>query len=213
MSLLALPAIAVVIPVLIILSRFTKEARFLRRIKKMPVTPLHLCKDGDEIKVVGRATLYKESMKAALTNKNCFYYHIVVVKNPNKKTHTTLIKEEDGVDFKLTTNNTSVLVDTSRVSSYLKTGSEFYSGILKEAKPFLKNYMERHGSSDKGVLFNKDLHFTEWILEPGLRLTVIGKARWIEEEDPLDKTKVTKTLMVEALNEKGVYIIEDMKLL
>ena len=157
---------------------FSEKGVLERRLSKISAGNILTCKDGDVVKLAGRAMRYQKLLIAPLSKRKCVYYRIIVEKLGNKQ-NITLIDAEKGVDFFLSDGSQKALVNTEMVSSYLIPDANYSSGFMKDATDELENYLKRHSESSVSFLgTNHSLRYYEAVIELDETIVVAGKAKW-----------------------------------
>jgi hypothetical protein len=136
-------------------------------------------------RVIGEVRALDRVLEAPLTGRACVYYVTKVEEQRSTgrgSTWTTLIKERAGVPFLLDDGSGRAIVDPEGAEVALELDSRSRSGTFDDASPAEEAFLERHGRSSKGFLFNKTIRYTEAVIKPGESISVLGSG--VREPDP-----------------------------
>lgn len=193
---------------------FSKKQRLLRELKKSAAIPVSRARQGDYVKIIGKAIGGNQSLKAPLSGRPCLYYYVLVEKKGDKSWHT-YIEEEDGQDFFLETGYERAIVKPKGIHfGYKRTLFVFdhkdKSGAFNDAKPHLEQFLKRHGKESVNFIgFNKTLRYSEGIIEEGETIAVKGIAQWKTLSEPIEGYSYSKILTFTG-DEKNKLIITDL---
>ena len=168
---------------------FSERARHRRAIKRAPLVSLGDVMEGASVRVTGTVVAASDELKEApLSGRPCVLYDVEVDQRRNQGRNSAwvpVIREKDFVaSFWLEDDSGRALVQFDWPEVVLTRDANFRSGILKEPKPRLREYLSSHGESAQGIVFNKDLRYREGALEPGEQVTVLGVAHLEPDPDP-----------------------------
>jgi hypothetical protein len=163
--------------------------RLSRALKKAARVPLADVRDGDVVRVTGRARAAEEEpFGAPLSGRACLAYEVEVeeyVQHGRSGKWKSIIHETDHVDaFWLVEPRARARVQCVPASLVLDRDAKFRSGVLREPDQTLIAYLANHGQQHQGMIFNRNLRYREGIIEPGEEVTVLAVARSEPDPDP-----------------------------
>jgi len=193
--------------------------RLSRALKKAAQVPLAKVREGDVVRVTGRARpADEEPFGAPLTGRACLAYEVEVeeyVKTGRSGKWKTIIYETDHVAaFWLVESRDRALVQCRHPMMVLDRDGKFRSGVLNEPDQVLVDYLANHGQAHQGMVFNRNLRYREGIIEPGEEVTVLATARSEPDPDPtssVDGYRGRAMRMVLRSPSHGDLIISDMQ--
>lgn len=206
--------IAIIAIIAILTYYFSKKQRVLRELKKSEAIPISRAKQGDYVKIIGKAVGGNQLLKAPLSGRPCLYYYVLVEKKGDKSWHT-YVEEEDGQDFFLETGFERAIVKPKGTHfGYRRTLFVFdhkdKSGSFNDAKPHLEQFLKRHGKESVNFIgFNKTLRYSEGVIEEGETIAVKGIAQWKTLNEPIEGYTYSKLLTFIG-DEKNKLIITDL---
>jgi hypothetical protein len=164
--------------------RFRSDARIRRAIDELPGTRIADVQRGERVRIEGAMHVGRAPLVAPFTGRACAFYRAIVLRRGQITVGVIeLAREELGQDFFVTDASGRARVLGARAyvavtpDTRLETG-----GLLDDAGPRLEDFLEKHGTTSRGVLLEKRLLFTEAVLLEGMTVAVIGVAR--HEPDP-----------------------------
>lgn len=158
---------------------FSSDRVARRKIASTPIRYIRDLADEEVARVVGTAGVEK-ALRAPISGRPCAYFRVVVEEQRESDGHrhwTTILDEQEGVDFLLKDETGEVRVVTSRAKAVLEQDRSQRSGFLRDASPALEAFLRKHGQSSEGLLFNRTLRYREGAVEAGERIAVVGKVR------------------------------------
>jgi hypothetical protein len=157
-----------------VLAYFSEERRIKRALRRMKTTPIGSIRGPGLIKVEGTVVAL-ETLTAPLSGRPCTYFEVVEEK-VGDNSWRRLIHEVEERDFLLEDATGRARVELVLAHAAVTQDRHWTSGFLRDATPTIEEFLQRHGQSSKGSLFNRELRFREGVLEPGERASVIGAA-------------------------------------
>ena len=206
--------IAIIATVAILSYYFSKKQRVLRELKKSDAIPISRAKQGDYVKIIGKAIGGNQPLKAPLSGRSCLYYYVLVEKKGDKTWHT-YIEEEDGQDFFLETGYERAIVKPKGIHFGFKrtlfvVDYKDKSGVFNDAKPHLEQFLKRYGKGSVNFIgLNKTLRYSEGIIEEGETIAVKGIAQWKTLNEPIEGYSYSKLLTFTG-DEKNKLIVTDL---
>ena len=168
---------------------FSKEERINRILKKTISTNIKNSKDGDLIKVVGKAQAFQKQFTSPISRKACFYFHIIV--NQQKSDYIDdIINEKKGIPFIVESNGVKCLIKPNFSESVLKHQTKLDSGILQNSSLEVKSYLKSKGYSTKSFGIKKSLEVIESIVQTNDTIAVYGKGKWVTQKSTGEKVYV-----------------------
>ncbi|HEX2573970.1 MAG TPA: DUF3592 domain-containing protein [Polyangia bacterium] len=166
---------------------FSKRARSLRALKKLPATSIRDAQVGQRVKIVGRLVHGENTLTAPLSGRSCACY-CVTVRVESGKNSRQILEEIRSTDFFVEDGSGKALVRLAGRGAQLLIMEDVHrrSGIFKDPTPELEALLARHGESSRGGLgiFNRALKYMEGVLEQGERVAVMGVAHLEPDPDP-----------------------------
>lgn len=174
--------VAVVIVVARILGYFTKRQKTFRKYASLSFKSIDECVESEINKIKGQIVNVKPQLTTPFTKRKCCVYKAVVNRVKNGKygpVHTEVIVEEKVNDFLVEYQGEYALVRTKTAELIINRDFSDETSLFVEIEPELIKYVEDHGIATKGLIFNKNFHFSEKVLEIGEEVSVLGSGRWI----------------------------------
>ncbi|MBV8756188.1 MAG: hypothetical protein JO257_02865 [Deltaproteobacteria bacterium] len=164
---------------------FSESAKIKRELKSAPRMSLRELPESKRARVVGAAQPLERTLEAPLTGRTCMYYVVTVEQH-----HSTgrssywkqIIKEEAGVPFVLDDGTGRAIVDPRSARVALDVDGKGDSGTFDEPNERETAFLQRHGTTGQGWIFNKRLRYREAIIELGERVAILGEG--VREPDP-----------------------------
>ncbi len=176
----------VVIVIAIVGWAFSKANRLKRALRDMKAMPIGQLAENTLGKVVGQAHPVGQTLVGPLTGRPCLYYIALVeqqVSTGRSSYWKTIIKEEMGVPFQVVDISGRAIVDPRGAEVALTFDGTSKSGTFNDADPIQEAFLQRHGHSSKGWVFNKGLRYKEAMIEINEVVAVLGSG--IREPDPM----------------------------
>ncbi len=196
---------------------FSPEAKIRRTLKEARPVPISEAQAGQVVRIIGAVKPIGEPLRAPLSGKPCVFFEVTVEehRSDGSKTGswTEIIRETDVADFLVEDGTGRALVKTNAMKVLPVKDTELQSGFLKDAKPELEAFLQRHGQKSQGVLFNKSLRYKEGVFEPGERVSVLGLGKWEQDPDPQEAgtgyRDVPKRLVLSAIDDARPLLASD----
>lgn len=174
--------ISIVIVIVVLGYYFSTKQRVIRKLSKLPLRRITSLQTNEFSKVSGKALNVNESLIAPYSKRKCVYYKIKIEqkKNSGKSSRwVSLINEEKIQDFLVETSGDYVLLKPQQSPknylSYLVVDDKTSSGTFNDASLKFENLLNHYNINSQGFLgFNKQLRYTEGVIEIGERITVAG---------------------------------------
>lgn len=178
--------VAIVVIVIAVVSwYFSKANRIKRQLRNLKAQPIAQLPENTVGKVAGAAQPLGQTLVGPLTGRPCLYYVAIVEQHVStgRSSHwKQIIKEEMGVPFQLVDRTGRALVDPRGAEVALTFDGTSRSGTFRDADPAQEAFLQRHGKTSKGWVFNKGLRYKEAMIEVNEIVAVLGQG--IREPDP-----------------------------
>jgi hypothetical protein len=184
----------------------------------MLTRPIVDAEDGAIVHIAGSVVAGKRTLTGPLSGRECVAYELTVVSVGSGMMPDTVIARE-------TRTARFVLKDSTgraRVRGATSVGrdgiAEFWttSGVFDAVDGVEAKILARHGIDPKGAMgMNRELMFREHALEPGRNVTLVGRARWVEQarrpsvDGGYRESASVKRLVIEALEDGLVQVLDD----
>ena len=154
-----------------------EEQKIKRKLRKLKSRPIGKVKNGEYVKLIGKASRYDKLVAAPLSKRMCFGFQINVTRSGSNEANTGYIDEMRCFPFFIECDGGRALVMTKDARVFLEKDKFYNSGILKSSDNVIDNYLARHKTKAKSFGINKTLDFKEGIIELGGKVTVLGEAK------------------------------------
>jgi hypothetical protein len=165
---------------------FSKANRLKRALRDAKAMPIGQLPENTPGKVVGQAHPVGQTLVGPLTGRPCLYYIAIVeqhVSTGRSSYWKQIIKEEMGVAFQVVDSSGRAIVDPRGAEVVLTFDGTSKSGTFSDADPVQEAFLQRHGQSSKGWVFNKGLRYKEAMIEINETVAILGSG--IREPDPM----------------------------
>lgn len=164
---------------------FSPANRVKRELRGAPRCSLRELPEGMRARVVGQARVFEHTLEAPLTGRPCVYFVATVEQHHSTGRNSywkTVIREERGVPFVVDDSTGHALVDPVAAKVALDVDGRGDSGTFDNPSPREQAFLDRHGTSGEGWVFNKRLRYREAVIEIGETIAVLGEG--VREPDP-----------------------------
>ncbi|MFK8061491.1 MAG: hypothetical protein AB8B78_15570 [Polaribacter sp.] len=214
-----LPTIIVVVIILIgfTIYYFSTKQKIIRILSKLPIKQIGSLKNNELTRFSGKALHVKEPLIAPYSKRKCIFYTIKIEqkKSNGKNSHwRTLINEEKIQEFFLEKNGDFAIVrpnqNPKNFISHLVVDKKAKSGSFNDPNPEFKSLLESYNINYESYFgFNKQLRYSEGIIEIGEEITVAGIAKWKNLKEPIEGYSYSKIAELES-SDKQKLIITDL---
>lgn len=212
---IAVISVAVLIGFLIYF--FNNKQKIIRTLSKLPIRQIGSLKTNEFSRITGKALHVKEPLIAPFSKRKCIFYSMKIEqkKSNGKSSHwRTLVKEEKIQEFFLEKNSDFVIVKPNQnpknYLSHLVIDKKTQSGTFNDPTPEFKALLKHYNINSEGFFgFNKQLRYSEGIIEIGEQITVAGIAKWKSLKEPIEGYSYSKIAALEA-SDKQKLIITDL---
>lgn len=196
---------------------FSSAQVVLRKLRKLPKNRIGSLRTDAFSKIDGKALNINEPLIAPLSKRKCVFYKMKIekrVKSGKSSRWKTVVNEERIQDFFLEKGSERIMVlPTTNPKNYLAhlvTDKTSNSGSFKDPSPEFKTLLNFYGIESEGVFgFNKQLRYTEGIIEIGELITVAGNVKWMDLEEPIGEYSYNRIASLSAGRGKDKLIITD----
>jgi hypothetical protein len=185
------------------------KSLFLKRmIENIPTSKVRSIAMG-LVEVYGEVVPIK-AMKSPFTNKDCVYYRYDIEEqhtdSKGRSYWVNIKRDERSVPFRLKDETDSVIVDCAGANMNVKVDTVFESGIGHDPPPQVLSFLKAQKiAHDTFLGFNKHMRYTEYFIEPGDKLYILGTAA--ENRGTVAGARHTDNIVIEkGENEKMFYI-------
>jgi hypothetical protein len=164
---------------------FSPANRVKRELKSTRRFSLRELPEGTRARVVGQARPFQYTLEGPLTGRPCVYFVATVEQHHTTGRSSywrTVIREEKGVPFLLDDSTGHALVDPVSAKVALDVDGRGDSGTFDAPNAREQAFLDRHGTSGQGWVFNKRLRYREAVIELGETVAVLGEG--VREPDP-----------------------------
>ncbi len=139
-------------------------------------------------KVRGRVFAHDELIRSPLSRRDCVYYHFMVEEKHTSSTGTgkdhrthnywvNVVDDKQSVAVSVEDDTGAVSVSLEEAEVVLKSTEALESGTFCDPPERLRRLLhDVYGRSTKGLLFNKQMRYTETVLVDGANVIVVGEA-------------------------------------
>jgi len=156
-------------------------------ISKTETTNISWLQDGFyEIK--GKIVALSEQLISPFSQKPCVYYEFKVEqkKSSGNNTHyVSIIDDKKFQKFGVDDGTGMAVIDLLNADIMIKTDKTDSSGTFDHADENQLRVLNKYNQSNKGLLFEKSLRYTEKYLEAGDEIYVLGEVQGREQSKPL----------------------------
>lgn len=152
-------------------------------------------------------------MKSPFSNRDCVYYRYTVeeLRSSGKNSHwVTIKKDEKRMPFFLKDETGAVLIDPSGARFGIGRDNQFDSKWGKDPPEQVKKFMASQGLNFEGLFgVNKTMKYTEWFLEPGDKLYIMGVAQDNPHVDEGSAKNSVEDVMIGKGEHEKIFYISD----
>lgn len=196
---------------------FSTKQKIIRTLSKLPIKQIGSLKNNELTRFSGKALHVKEPLIAPFSKRKCIFY---VMKIEQKKSNgkssywKTIVKEEKIQEFFLEKNGDFAIVRPKQAPknymSHLVIDKKTNSGTFNDPSPKFKALLNHYNINSEGFFgFNKQLRYSEGIIEIGEEITVAGIAKWKSLKEPIEGYSYSKIAELES-SIKQKLIITDL---
>lgn len=208
--------ILVVIIIGFLIYFYNPKQKIIRILKKLPTKNIGSLKTGELSKITGKALRVTEPLIAPLSKRKCVFYSMTIEqeKSSGKSSHWDKIVHEEKIQhFFIEKNGDVVMVkptkDPTNYKSFLVVDRETASGTFNDPDIEFQKVLKGYDIKSTGFLgFNKQLRYTEGIIEIGEEITVAGIAKWKSLSEPIEGYSYSKIATLESTDTQKLIITD-----
>jgi E3 ubiquitin ligase len=161
-------------------------AKLRRELKRAPRVTLRELRESTRARVVGAAHPLEGTLSAPLTGRACLYYVVIVEqyrpRGGGARYWRQILRDELGVPFLLDDGTGRAIVDPRAAKVALDVDVRSNSGTFNNPSLRENAFLQKHGQSSEGWIFNKRLRYREAVIEVGETVAILGEG--VREPDP-----------------------------
>lgn len=196
---------------------FNTKQKIIRTLSKLPNKNIGSLKTNQFSRITGKALHVTAPLIAPFSKRKCVFYVIKIEqrKKRGKNSHWVAIVNETKIqNFFLEKNGDFVIVKPiqkpKNYISHLVIDKETKSGTFNDASIKFETLLKEYNIKSTGVFgLNKQLRYTEAIIEIGEQITVAGIAKWKSLKEPIEGYNYSKIAALES-SDKQKLIITDL---
>jgi hypothetical protein len=170
-----LPTILVLLGsgVVVCLNRFAHRQRRppRRALMRMPETPIAGVKDGDMVRITGRAVARAPLRTSPISQRRCIGFRLIVDRHDGQAWQRVVDQEQ--LDSFLLTDDTGEAV----LHGPFEIAIDPYDARSADPPPELFSVLEKEGVAVRGPFgTERHFHYVETVLLPGDEITAVGRA-------------------------------------
>lgn len=203
--------------VIITLSRYySAKQKVIRKLSKLPAKRIGSLKTNEFSRITGKALHIKDPLIAPYSKRKCIFYSIKIEqkkKSGKSSVWRTLVKEEKTQDFFIEKGGDFVIVkpvhNPKNYISHLVIDKRMSSGSFNDAPLKYEELLNQNNIKSTGFLgFNKQLRYTEGIIEIGEEITVAGIAKWKSLKEKIEEYNYSKIAELESSDQQKLIITD-----
>jgi hypothetical protein len=162
--------------------RFRQAANINRALASVTTSRIADALDGSAVKIAGEVRYAGAPLYSPLTRRRCAFYRAIVEQGNLEGRWIEIAREEAGQDFVVYDGSGNALVGRALIA--LRRDAVLRSDAFREPTEELELFLGKHGKTPHGIVFAKNLRYTEAVLEAGDRVAVAGHPRREPDPDP-----------------------------
>ena len=167
-----------------------KSNKMFEMMESIPISPISEIQGGPT-EIRGKVKAQEDVLVSPWGKKRCVYYKFEVDQEESENRSSGYVREEQCLPFIVQDDSGQVNVDDQGAVFELKLDKNKSSGMFKSPPPELAELLKtRYGKSVKGLIFNKNLTFSETVIEIDDEVYVFGTA--IREKTSYSETHCLK---------------------
>ena len=216
-STILIPSIVIIAVCVIFLAYyFNNKQVIVRTLKKLPTKSVGRLQTNEFSKITGKALHVKEPFLAPLSKRKCVFYKIKIEqkKRSGKNSYwSTIVNEERFQEFFLEQNGEYVIVKLTQFPKnykcHLVVDNKTKSGTFNDPTPEFKSLLKHYNINSEGFFgFNKQLRYSEGIIEIGEEITVAGIVKWKSLKEPIEGYSYSKIAQLESSDKQKLMITD-----
>ena len=195
---------------------FSTKQKIIRTLSKLPIKQIGSLRNNELTRFTGKALHVKEPLIAPFSKRKCVFYVMKIEqkKSNGKSSHwKTIVKEEKIQEFFLEKNGDFAIVrpkqNPKNYMSHLVIDKKTNSGTFNDPSPKFKALLNHYNINSEGFFgFNKQLRYSEGIIEVGEEITVAGIAKWKSLKEPIEGYSYSKIAELESTDKQKLIITD-----
>lgn len=208
--------VSIVIIVIVLSYYFSTKQKVIRALSKLPMQRISSLKTNEFSKITGRAKAIENPLVAPYSKRKCVFYTIKIEQRKQSGKSSkwkTIVKEEKIQDFLIESGGDYILVNPKQQPknylSYLVVDSKTSSGTFNEASIKFENLLKHYNIKSQGFLgFNKQLRYTEGIIEIGEKIIVAGYVNHKTLSQQIAGYNYSKIVTLKSTNDQKIIITD-----
>lgn len=137
-------------------------------------------REGEIVALTGTIVV-DVALRAPMSGRECAYFHLKIEEKVSDM-WSVLVEHQRGDAFFVEDETGRARVDGARIDAIVVMDRHRRSGVFENATPDLEQLLARYGRKSTGILgFNNTLRYNEGVLSPSEQVTVIGRAKWVDD--------------------------------
>lgn len=213
-----IPASFVVVFILIVIigNYFRTKQKIIRILSKLPKENSGSLRTNIFSKISGKVKAINTPLIAPYSKRKCVFYSIKIEqrkKSGKQRRWKTLVKEEEIQDFLVETSGDYVIVKPNKTPknylSYLVIDSKVSSGTFNNPSTKFDNLLSNYNIKSTNLFgLNKQLRYTEGIIEIGETITVAGTVKRTSLNQPLEGYSYSKIVELSSTDQQKIIITD-----
>lgn len=195
---------------------FGSKQKMIRKLKEIPRSSINNIKVNQLTKVTGKAVPINEPLIAPYSQRACVFYKIKIERKRKSGKNSywdTMVNEEEIQSFFLEKNSELLIVNPSKhlknYKSHLVVDKTTSSGTFNEPTAQFKALLDHYDIKHTDFIgFNKQIRYSEAIVEIGEEITVAGIAKWKTLNEPIAGYSYSKIATLESTPEQPLLITD-----
>lgn len=200
----------------VIIYFFDDKRRTIRLMSSLKNSNINNLKINELIKVSGKAKSIREPLIVPYSKRKCVYYLIKIEEEKGDDDNSywrTIIKEEKTQEFLLEKNGDIVFVKLNNSPKNYKSqiiiDKKVTSGTFNDATHEFESLLKKYNLKSTGFLgFNKQLRYTESIIEVGEEITIAGFIKWKNINKTINGYSYSKIPSIESSKQQKIIITD-----
>lgn len=168
-------------------------------------------------KIKGNVIYFNTPLIAPLSGRKCAYYQILVEEyrvSGNSGSRKVKIIDEEKFDDIVIISDTKdfAIIDSKNINShlYLDNKLEYVSNDHHAITIAMEKFLEVNNFKSKDFFnCNKELYYTEWVIDEDETLVVYGKANWQKTYSTITNIPKEKVLVFDTDVKETIYVSND----
>lgn len=197
---------------------FSSKQKVIRVLSNLPKKRIGSLRTNEFSKITGKAKALQNPLIAPYSRRKCLFYTIKIeqrIKSGKSSRWKTIVNDEKIQDFLIEAGGDYVIVKPNQnpknYLSYLVVDSKTSSGTFNDASIKFDNLLQQYNIKSTGFLgLNKQLRYTEAIIEIGEQITVAGIVNHTAINQEIEGYSYSKIVELRSSDQQKL-IITDLK--